>query len=221
MNAPTGVFDELSVVGKAFGSPRRLQIIELLAQSPHSVDEIARSLGQGVSTVSAHLQILRASRLVTSRREGTRIIYRLAGDDVADLFASLGAVARAHSPDVNAARASYFGASDTGPEIVTRRELLSRLRDRDVTLLDIRPPDEYEVAHLPGAMSVPLESLSAEQNELPDGELIAYCRGAYCLLAHDAVALLATRGREAKRLEDGILEWRLAGLPVERAPQDG
>lgn len=219
MDSRARLFDELSVVGKAFGSPRRLEIIELLAQSPHSVEEIARALSQRLSTVSAHLQILRASRLVASRRDGTRVIYRLAGEDVADLFTALGVVARVHSPDVKAARESYLGAGDDGPEVITRNELMRILGGPETTLLDIRPPEEFDEAHLPGAVSMPLEKFSGALPELPTGDLIAYCRGAYCLLAHDAVALLTAGGREARRLEDGILEWRLAGLPLERATQ--
>ncbi|WP_265448137.1 ArsR/SmtB family transcription factor [Flexivirga meconopsidis] len=219
MGSRTRLFEELSVVGKAFGSPRRLEIIELLAQSPHSVEEIARALDQRLSTVSAHLQILRASRLVGSRRDGTRVIYRLAGEDVADLFAALGVVARTHSPDVTVARRAYLGAGDDGPEVITRAELMEVLGAPQTTLLDIRPSEEFEQAHLPGAVSMPLEKFSGSLQQLPAGNLIAYCRGAYCLLAHDAVALLTAAGREAKRLEDGILEWRLAGLPLERTAQ--
>ncbi len=212
----TGVFDELAVVGKAFASSKRLEIIELLAQSPHSVDAIARATGQGMSTVSAHLQILRASRLATSHKEGTRVIYALAGDDVAALFARLGVTARTHSPDVSAALDAYLGSGGEDVHEVTRDELVERLSSGEVTLLDVRPPEEYRAGHIPGALSVPLGHLTERLRELPESSLVAYCRGAYCVLAHDAVTLLTSRGRDARRLEDGILEWRLAGLPLER-----
>lgn len=213
----TGLFDELAVVGKAFASAKRLEIIELLAQSPHSVEEISRSTGQGMSSVSAHLQILRAARLVRTHREGTRVIYRLAGDDVATLYASLGATARTHSPDVGAALDAYLGSGGDDVEEVSREELMDRLRAGEVTLLDVRPPEEFRAGHIPGALSTPLGDLAEHLTELPPGDLVAYCRGAYCVLAHDAVTLLHGRGRVARRLQDGMLEWRLARLPVEQS----
>ncbi|HET8601814.1 MAG TPA: metalloregulator ArsR/SmtB family transcription factor [Segeticoccus sp.] len=212
----TGLFDELAVVGKAFASAKRLEIIELLAQSPHSVEEISRATGQGMSTVSAHLQILRASRLVRTHREGTRVIYRLAGEDVAVLFARLGVTARTHSPDVEAALDAYLGSGGEDVQEVSREELLARLRTGEVTLLDVRPPEEFRAGHIPGALSMPLGDLAEHLSELPAGDLVAYCRGAYCVLAHDAVTLLHTQGRPARRLEDGMLEWRLARLPIEQ-----
>lgn len=210
----TTVFDELAVVGKAFASAKRLEIIELLAQSEHSVDEIVRATGQGLSTVSAHLQILRAADLVRTRRSGTRVIYRVAGPDVAELHALLGAVARRHSPDVGAALAAHLGS---GGEVhdISREDLTARMREGAVTLLDVRPAEEFASAHIPGAVSVPLADLGARLAEVPiDRGIVAYCRGAYCVMAHDAVTLINAQGREAQRLQDGFLEWRLAGLPV-------
>jgi len=209
-------FDELAVVGKAFASAKRLQIIELLAQSPHSVDQIVQLTGLGLSTVSAHLQILRAARLATSSRAGTRVIYRLAGDDVANLFASLGATARTHSPDVSAALGAYLGSGGDVVEEVGREDLLDRLASGQVTLLDVRPPEEYRAGHIPGAVSMPLEELADQIAAVPAGDLVAYCRGAYCVLASDAVSLLHSAGRPASRLQDGMLEWRMCGLPVEQ-----
>ncbi len=208
------VLDELAVVGKAFASAKRLEIIELLAQSEHSVEQIARTTGQGMSSVSAHLQILRAARLVRTRREGTRVIYRVAGPDVATLYAALGATARTHSPDVQAALTAYLGLGGGEVDQISRAELARRLKSGAVTLLDVRPLEEYDAGHIPGAVSVPLAELTDRLAELAEGELVAYCRGAYCVLAHDAVTLLGTRDRHALRLEDGFLEWRLAGLPV-------
>lgn len=210
----SGAHDELAVVGKAFASAKRLAIIELLAQSEHSVDQIAHSTGQGLSTVSAHLQILRAARLVTTRREGTRVIYRLAGPDVAALYAALGAAARTHSPDVQAALSAHLGSGGEEVDEISRSELVRRMEAGEVTLLDVRPPDEYAAGHIPGAVSIPLGELTDRLDQLHEAELVAYCRGAYCVLAHDAVTLLGSHGHRAQRLEDGILEWRLAGLPI-------
>lgn len=211
---PEPVFDHLAVVGKAFANAKRLHIIELLAQAERSVDEVVQLTGLGLSTVSAHLQILRASSLVRTRREGTRVFYRLAGDDVATLFAALGAVARTHSADVGAALAAYLG---TGGEVGTlsRTEVATALERGTVALIDVRPLEEYAAGHIPDAVSMPLEDLIARADELPTAKrLVTYCRGAYCVMAHDAVMLLGSTGREAVRLQDGFLEWRREGLPV-------
>lgn len=214
--ARTQVFEQLAVVGKAFASPKRLEVIELLAQRERSVDELARLTGTGLSTVSAHLQILRLANLVRTRREGTRVHYRLAGPDVAVLFASLGTVARTHSADVGAALAAYLGGGPVGVEEVTREELEDRLAAGTVTLLDVRPVEEYAAGHIPGATSLPLGDLLAAAGDLAAGpDVVAYCRGAYCVMAHDAVALLGAHGVRAVRLQDGVLEWQLAGLPLE------
>ena len=212
-------FDRLAVVGKAFSSARRLALIDVLAQGEHTVEELAHELGLGMSTVSAHLQILRSAHVVATRREGTRIHYRLAGDDVVALYAAMQAVATAHSADVEQALAAYIGTGrHEGVELISRTELLPRLGDARLTLVDVRPLSEYESGHLPGAVHVPLGDLVDRLDTLPEGtEVVAYCRGAWCVLAHDAVALLHERGIPARRLEDGMLEWRSAGLPVEVA----
>ena len=208
-------FDRLAVVGKAFANATRLQIIQLLAQSERSVEELVQLTSLGLSTVSAHLQILRAANLVRTRREGTRIHYRLAGDDIAALYAALGAVGRAHSTDVEAALTAYLGSGGGEVGEVTRAEVARRLAEGTITLVDVRPSEEYAAGHIPGAVSVPLAELVARIPSLsPEREIVAYCRGAYCVLAHDAVTLARTAGREALRLEDGMLEWRQAGLPV-------
>lgn len=210
------VFDQLALVGKAFASAKRLVLIDLLAQGERTVETLAREAGMGLSTVSAHLQVLKLSNLVATRRDGTRIHYRLAGDDVVRLYASMLKVAREHSADVEKALAAYLGLGHDDVEEVSREELLERLDRGDVVLLDVRPPEEYAAAHLPGARSVPFGQL-AERLADPDPgvEIIAYCRGAYCVLATDAVRLLRDRGHRARRLEDGLLEWRMAGHPVE------
>lgn len=209
------LFDRLATVGKAFASAKRLELIDLLSQGERTVDSLASEAGLGVSTASAHLQILKLSNLVETRREGTRIHYRLAGDDVATLYASMLTVARVHSADVDKALAAYLGASGLGDiEEVTRGELLAKLGNGDVILLDVRPPVEFAAGHIPGARSVPFGELDSRRDEL-NGEIVAYCRGAYCVMAHDAVRLLNAHGQQARRLEDGMLEWRLAGHPVE------
>ena len=209
-------FDQLAIVGKAFASAKRLVLIDLLAQGERTVESLAREAGLGITTASAHLQVLKLSNLVTTRREGTRIHYRLAGENVANLYSSMLTVAREHSADVEKALASYLGVGQDDIEEVTREELLARLDRGDVVVLDVRPPEEYAAGHLPGARSVPFGEL-ANHLELadPDVEIVAYCRGAHCVLASDAVRLLRAQGRDARRLQDGLLEWRLAGPPVE------
>ncbi len=219
--AKSALFDRLAVVGKAFASAKRLEIIDLLAQGERTVEALAREAGLGVSTASAHLQILKLANLVHTRRDGTRIHYRLAGEDVATLYASMRTVARVHSADVERALAAYLGAGGLGEvDEVSRDELAARLETGDVVLLDVRPAEEYAAGHIPGARSVPFEELAESLAAVGDDsgrEVVAYCRGAYCVMAHDAVRLLRARGRRARRLEDGWLEWRTAGRPVEAA----
>jgi rhodanese-related sulfurtransferase/DNA-binding transcriptional ArsR family regulator len=214
--AKAELFDSLARVGKALGSGKRLELLDLLAQGERSVDALARAAGLGLTTCSAHLQTLRQAGLVATRRDGTKIHYRLAGTDVAALYALLRDVAGVHSAQAAAARNTYLGADDT--EAVDRDELQRRLLTGEVVAVDVRPAEEYTAAHIPGALSIPLEQLADRLAELPDDvEVVAYCRGAYCVLAHDAVRVLSTRGRRAVRLVDGMLEWRLAGLPVDAA----
>lgn len=211
------VFDELAVVGKAFGSARRLELVELLAQGERTVDALAAAAGMGVTTVSAHLQVLKMANLVRTRRDGTRIHYRLAGEDVAALYDAMRTVARTHSADVGRALEAYLnvpGADEV--DVITRDELTRLMGSGEITLLDVRPVEEYTAGHIPGATSLPLERLQVEGGALDGGRpVIAYCRGAYCVLAHDAVRLLAAQGVPARRLEDGMLEWRTHGHPVE------
>ncbi len=207
------LFDQLARVGKALGSGKRLELLDLLAQGPRSVADVAAAAGLGVTTTSAHLQILKQAGLVTTSRKGTTICYRLADTDVAALYAQLRTVAAAHLPDVQAARRGYFGADDT--EQIGRDELLRRARASEVVVLDVRPAPEYVAGHIPGAVSIPIDELPGRLAELPDDvEIVAYCRGAYCVFAHDAVRLLTAQGRRAVRLADGMLEWRLAEQPV-------
>jgi rhodanese-related sulfurtransferase/DNA-binding transcriptional ArsR family regulator len=209
----TALYEQFARVGKALGSGKRLELLDLLAQGERDVASLATAAGLGLTTASAHLQTLRQANLVTTRRDGTRIVYRLAGPDVADLYARLREVAQSHLPDVEAARAAYLGQD--GGQPVTRGQLQHLARSAGVTVLDVRPAEEYAAGHIPGAVSIPLDELAERLAELPDdGQIVAYCRGAYCVLAHDAVRLLNRHGRKAARLADGMLEWRLANLPV-------
>ena len=209
----TALFDQFARVGKALASGKRLELLDLLAQGERDVASLAAAADLGVTSASAHLQILRQANLVTTRRDGTRIVYAVAGRDVTDLYDRLRGVAQSHLPDVDAARKAYLG--EDGGDPVTRDQLQRLARRRKVTVLDVRPREEYAAGHIPGAVSIPLDELADRLAELPDdGQVIAYCRGAYCVLAHDAVRLLHRRGRQARRLADGMLEWRLADLPV-------
>jgi rhodanese-related sulfurtransferase/DNA-binding transcriptional ArsR family regulator len=207
------LLEQFARVGKALASPKRLELLDLLAQGERPVEALSRAADLSVTLTSAHLQALRRAGLVATRRDGTSVHYRLAGADVARLLADLRAVASAHLPDVGAAARAYLG--DDQPRQLTRDELLARLAEDEVLVLDVRPAEEYAAGHIPGAVGVPLEELAGRLAELPGGsEIVAYCRGAYCVLAHDAVRLLTERGRRGLRLADGMLEWRLAGLPV-------
>lgn len=209
--AKDALFAEFAAVGKVLGNARRLELLDLLGQGPRSVEDLTATAGLGMSTCSAHLQTLRQAGLVHSRREGKRIYYSLAGDDVAGLWDHLRRVAQHHRPHTELARRAYLGPEDT--ETVDTAELLRRLEAGDVVVLDVRPTPEYAGGHLPGAVHVPIEQLADRLAELPtDHEVVAYCRGRYCVLAHDAVRLLNERGYRARRAADGALEWRLAGL---------
>jgi rhodanese-related sulfurtransferase/DNA-binding transcriptional ArsR family regulator len=210
--AKNALFDQFARVGKALSSGKRLELLDLLAQGERTVESVARASELGLTTASAHLQTLKAANLVTTRREGTKVYYRLAGTDVAELFASVRTVANTHLPDVAAAASAYLGP---GTEQVSRAELLERIQTGHVTVIDVRPHEEYAAGHIPAAVSVPLDELADHLAELPDNQdIVAYCRGAYCVLAHEAVRLLTDHGRTAMRLVDGMLEWRLAELPV-------
>lgn len=211
--AKGALYAEFAAVGKVLGNPTRLELLDLLSQGPRSVEDLANAAAVGMSTCSTHLQTLREAGLVEPRREGKRIYYSLTGDDVAGLWEHLRRVAQAHRPHTEVARRAYLGPGDT--EAVDTEELLRRLDVGDAVVLDVRPEVEYAGGHLPGTLHIPVEELSDRLAELPrDREIIAYCRGRYCVLAHDAVRLLNAEGRRARRAADGVLEWRLAGLLV-------
>jgi rhodanese-related sulfurtransferase/DNA-binding transcriptional ArsR family regulator len=218
VDAKKVLYQQLARMAKALSAPARVEILDVLAQGPHTVERLAQATSQSVANVSQHLKVLRGTRLVDATRKGTFIEYRLAHPDVAGVLVSLREAAERHLLELQAARDELTRASDV--ERIGRRELLQRMRDGDVILIDVRPPNEYAAAHLPGALSMPLSELSRHLKELPKSkEVVAYCRGPYCMLAVEAVQQIQRRGRRARHLPDGILEWRSAGLRVEEGDQ--
>jgi rhodanese-related sulfurtransferase len=209
------LFDAFASVAQALGSGRRAEIVDLLAQGERSVEEIANEISQSVANTSQHLHVLARAGLVRSRREGTRVFYRLASERVGDLWAAVRDVAVRHVAEVNQLADEYLGERD-GVEHVSATELQERLARGDVVVLDVRPEPEFKVGHIPGAQSVPVDALASLAPKLPRRrEIVAYCRGPYCVYADDAVRLLQGRGFKARRLDVGFPEWRRAGLPVE------
>lgn len=216
------VVDQLAVIGKAFGSGRRLELIEVLAQGERTVESLADACDMRVNSASAHLQVLKLAHLVQTRREGTRIYYRLAGDDVASLFRTMLSVAQSRSADVERALNAHMQVPGEGEVGVVSRDDLAELIDSgQLQVVDVRPREEFAAGHITGARSVPFDEVS-EASFDDDAPIIVYCRGTFCVMAHDSVRLLADQGIHARRLEDGMLEWRLAGLPVSVGdPGDG
>jgi rhodanese-related sulfurtransferase/DNA-binding HxlR family transcriptional regulator len=212
--AKVALFDALASVAQALGSGRRAEIVDVLAQGERSVEEIAAEISQSTANSSQHLQVLARSGLVRSRREGTRVFYRLASDRVADLWAAVRDVAVRHVAEVSVLADEYLGARD-GVEQLSAAELEERLRRGDVVVLDVRPEPEFRAGHIAGARSAPLSELESLTAGLPRrSEVVAYCRGPYCVYADEAVRELNRHGYRARRLEDGFPEWRRAGLPV-------
>jgi rhodanese-related sulfurtransferase len=212
--AKDALFEALASVGKALSSGRRAEIVDLLAQGERSVEDVAAELGQSVANTSHHLRNLAQAGLVRTRREGTRVIYGLASDQVLQLWTVVRQVAAEHVAEVDRLAEAYLGDRD-GLQPITRDELARRLRRGEVTVIDVRPAAEYDAGHVEGARSLPITELERRLNSLPrDGELVAYCRGPYCVFADDAVRLLRRQGFEARRLEDGFPEWKRAGLSV-------
>jgi rhodanese-related sulfurtransferase/DNA-binding transcriptional ArsR family regulator len=215
------LYEHLARIPKAVAHPARLELLDLLAQGERSVEELANVTGTGMSTVSAQLQELRRAHLVDTRREGTRIFYRLGGDDVTRLLVALRDLAATHLPDVASTARRYLG-DDTEVEAIDRDELRRRATAGEVVVVDVRPAGEYRAGHIPGALSIPLEDLDQRLAELPsDPEIVAYCRGPYCVFAHEAVRRLRRHGRRARRLADGWPEWHLAGLPAATGSDPG
>ena len=212
------IFASLAEVAQALGHAHRLELLEHLAQGERSVEGLAARAGLNFANASRHLQILRRARLVEAQRHGKHVLYRLAGDaQVVELMKALGRVGERNVAEVNRVMTDYFHARDA-LEAVSREDLVSRLHDGLVTVLDVRPQDEFALGHLPGALNIPLAELDRRLAELPaNREVIAYCRGPYCVLSFEAVAALRMRGYVVHRLEDGYPEWKAAGLPVEAA----
>ena len=213
--AKDALFDAFAEVAKAIGNGRRAELVDVLVQGERHVDELAAEIGQSVANTSFHLRVLAAAGLVTTRRDGTRIYYRPASARVADLWSALRDVAAAHHEHLDGLAADYLGDRSDLEEI-GRHELARRLAAGDVVVIDVRPSAEFAAGHIAGAQSLPIDRLAADVESLPEGaEVVAYCRGPYCVFADDAVHLLLRHGRRARRLEDGFPEWRRAGLPVE------
>lgn len=204
--------ERVAQLGRALGNGHRIEILDLLAQGERSVEVLADRAGIGIGLASAHLQVLRRAGLVHYRRDGARVVYRLAGADVVGLLGSLREVATARIAEAERAARTIRGEA---AETLTREQLLERVREGRALVIDLRPPEEYRAGHLPGAISLPLEELEARLAELPsDLEIVAYCRGPLCALAPQGVEILRRAGRRALRLQDGFPEWQLAGLPV-------
>jgi len=217
--AKHALYEQFARMGKGLASPKRLELLDLLSQGERSVEALATQAGLGLSTTSMHLQALKDSGLVVSRRSGTSIYYRMKSEEAAALFSMLREVASTHLSDADRAISDYLGSEKGEKSLVVKRtELPDLMQDGEVVVLDVRPALEYDAGHIPGAVSTPLPELEMFLSKIPkDHEVVVYCRGAYCVLAYDAVKTLTSRGRRARRLQDGMLEWRLAGLPVEQS----
>lgn len=203
----TALFEAIALMGKAFASPRRLELLDLLAQAPRTVDELARASEQSTANTSQHLQALHTAGMVTRAREGSSVRYALAGDEVLALWLALRDASLMRLAEVERAARDYLGDE---VEAIDRDELRSRLRKGEVVLVDVRPREEYEAGHIQGARSIPIDELDDRLAELPaDREVVAYCRGPFCAYAHDAVRRLRSAGRPARRLQDGWPEWQL------------
>ena len=208
------LFSQFAAVAKAAAHPHRLELLEQLAQGERSVERLAERVGLSIANASQHLQRMRRAGLSVARRQGKHVLYSLSDDSVLDLQAALRQIAERNNAEVESVVRSYFHDRDA-LEPVLRAELFERLRAGLAIALDVRPQDEFALGHVPGAINIPLGDLERRLAELdPDQEIVAYCRGAYCVLSYEAVAKLRTRGFKARRMEDGLPEWRAAGLPV-------
>ncbi|KRI00293.1 metalloregulator ArsR/SmtB family transcription factor [Curvibacter sp. PAE-UM] len=213
------LYEQVARIGKAVSSPKRLELLELLAQGEKTVEVLAAELSIDVKLASAHLKALKAARLVEHRREGKYMVYRLSGEDVAQLWVTLRLVAEEHLVELQLALQKMVAA----PEQLTqasRKELLAQAKRGEVIVIDVRPEEEFEVAHLPYARSMPVAEIERRLAELPKGrEIVAYCRGPFCLLSDEAQKLLSRKGYRVRKMLDGVAEWQAAGMPLERAPQ--
>ena len=208
------VYEQLARIGQAVSSPKRLEILDLLSQGPRTVESLSREAYLTVANTSRHLQILRAARLIEAEKEGVFVRYRLADEAVSDFFRTLRVLAATRLAELEQMVRQYFQGREA-MEPVDRKSLLKRVRKGEVVVLDVRPPEEYQAGHIPGALSIPLKDLKDRLSELPrDQEVVAYCRGPYCVLAVQALEILRASGFRAVRLEDGVPDWRAQGLPV-------
>lgn len=208
------LYEQFARIGKAVASPKRVEILELLCQGERTVEAIAGATGMGMTNTSAHLQALRAARLVETRKDGTKVYYRTADEQVCRFFVALRDLAADRLAEVEQIAAAFLDTPDE-LEQIDREELRKRIRRGKVVVVDVRPEQEYRSGHIPGAISMPLEALSERLGELSvDAEVVAYCRGPYCVTAPEALRVLRDHGFRARRLEDGFPEWRLSGLPV-------
>jgi rhodanese-related sulfurtransferase len=211
------LFEQFARIGKALASPKRLEILDLLAQGERAVEEIARETAMPVASASQHLQVLKGARMVESRREGLYAYYRLADEAVFRTWQAVRALGETRLAEIDRVVETFLENRDA-LEAVGAAALMERLSDGNVVVLDVRPEEEYRAGHIPGALSVPVDALEAALQALPkDKEIVAYCRGPYCVFSDEAVTLLRSRGYQARRLAEGLPDWRAKGLPVETA----
>jgi len=209
------IYEQFARMGKAVSAPKRLELLDLLCQGPRTVEVLAEQAALSIANASQHLQVLRAARLVEAEKKGLHVEYRLAGDDVCGFFLALRNLAEGRLAEIAVVTREYLGARDA-METVGGDELLRRVKQGEVTVLDVRPPEEYRAGHIPGAVSIPLGELKARFKELPKNrDVVAYCRGPYCVFAVEAVALLRKKGFKAHRMKEGVLDWRSHGGRVE------
>jgi len=215
------IYEQVARLGKAASAPKRLELLDLLCQGPRSVEALALQAGISLANASQHLQVLRGARLVDAEKKGLRVEYRLASEDVCQFFLTLRGLAESRLTEIDQVTREYF-ESRGAMEAVEGEELLRRVRDGEVTVLDVRPAEEYRAGHIPGALSVPVSELKARLRELPKArEVVAYCRGPYCVMALEAVQLLRAKGFEAHRMEQGVVDWRARGWRVEAGGELG
>ena len=214
------IYEQFARLGKALAAPKRLELLDLLAQGPRTVDALAAYAGLSIANASQHLQVLRAARLVESEKLGLYVEYRLADAQVGRFFHAFRALAESRLAEIEQIARLYLDKRGA-LEPIGSDELLRRVRSGEVTILDVRPDEEYRAAHIPGALSIPVSELAARLGELPsDREVVAYCRGPYCVMAVEAVALLREHGFRAQRMEQGVLEWRARGWRTETGARE-
>lgn len=215
------IYEQVARIGKAVSSPRRLELLDLLCQAPRTVEALAREANQSVANASQHLQVLRTARLVEAEKNGLFVTYRLADDAVCDFYRALRLLAESRLAEIERVTRQYLEGRE-GMEAVDREELLERVERGEVLVLDVRPTEEYRAGHIAGALSVPLKELESRLEQLPlDQEIVAYCRGPYCMLAVEAVERLRAHGFKATRLEQSVSDWRALGHEVEKEASDG